>query len=83
MRKEDFESTNHLLLHCRFARALRELAFSCLGLSWVASKSIRNHGLAWEGFFAGKVKKKEEAMVVPHVIFLSIWREKSKSVRWR
>ena len=74
----DFESTDHLLLCWRFARALWELAFSCLSIAQVVSKSIRNHLLAWEVFFGGKVKKKE-AMVLHHVISWSIWREKSKS----
>jgi len=67
--QNDFESIDQLLLHYHFAGALCKLAFSCLGISWVTSKSIRSHLLAWEGISGRKVK---EAMVVPHVIFGSI-----------
>ena len=72
MCKRDAESTGHLLLHCQFARVFWNLALSCLGISWVASDSIRSHLLAWKGFFGRKVKKKEEAMVLSHVIFWCI-----------
>jgi len=51
-------------------------------MSWVAPDSIRNHVLAWEGSFGGKVKKKkeEEVMVLPLVIFWNIWRERNRKV---
>jgi len=38
--------------------------------------------LACEGFFGrkGKKKKKEEAMVLSHVIFWCVWRERKRRV---
>ena len=44
--KEDSESTSHLLLHCKVARVLWDLTISCVGVSWVAFNSIKNHLLA-------------------------------------
>jgi len=56
-----------------------DLAVSYLGLSWVASDSIKNHLLAWEGLFGRKVrKKKKAARVLTHVLFRSIWRERNR-----
>ena len=61
MSKGDSESTNHLQPHCQFG---------CLGILWVALDSIKNHLVAWEGFFGRKVKwKKTTDLVLPQVIF--------------
>jgi len=77
--KGDSETVDHLLLHCKVARVLWELAINCLGACWVASDSIRSHLLAWEGFFCRKVRKKNKAgWMLPHVIFWCIWRKRNR-----
>jgi len=58
MCKEDSESVSHLLVHCKIARVLWDLAFSSVGVSWVASDSIKNLLLAWEGFSGERLRRR-------------------------
>ena len=79
MCKVDVESVDHLLLQCKVAWTLWEIAISCLGICWVSPGNIRSHLLAWEGMFGRKARKKNKAgWMLPHVIFWCIWRERNR-----
>ena len=79
MCKGESESVDHLLLHCKVARALWELAINCLGICWAAPNFVSSHLLAWEGMFGKKVRKKHKAgWMFPQVIFWCIWRERNR-----
>ena len=51
---EEFESIDHILLHCDEARVLWWLVFSIFDIQWVISKLIRESLLRWHNSFVGR-----------------------------
>ena len=55
---EKEETINHLLLHCSKIRALWELLFTLVGVSWLLPSSVRETLLSWHGSFGAKSERK-------------------------
>ena len=47
MCKNDWESMDHLLIHCLFAFSLRSFVFSLFGISWVMPKQVVEFLACW------------------------------------
>ena len=54
MCKGESNSVDHLLVYCKVARALWELAMNRLGICWAAPNYVSSHLLAWEVCLAGR-----------------------------
>ena len=71
----DEESIDHLL-HCENIRALWEMLFTFVGVSWVFPSSVRETLLGWNGFFVGK-KRKTVWREGPPCIFWIVWKTRN------
>ena len=70
----------NLLHHCKFTRALWDLAISCLGKSWVASDSIKKPSFSLGGLLWKEGEEEEGSVGSTSCHFLEyLEREKSKS----
>ena len=58
MCKEEEETINHLLTHCKSAKMLWDLFLSIVGISWVFPQSVIHNLLAWQEAVVGKKRKK-------------------------
>ena len=58
MCKEEEETIDHLLIHCKSAKMLWDLFLSIVGISWVFPQSVFHTLLAWQGAVVGKKRKK-------------------------
>ena len=74
---ENEETIDHLLLHCSKARALWELLFTLVGVSWVLPSSVRETLLSWHGSFVSK-KRKKVWRAAPLHIFWTVWKTRNR-----
>ena len=67
---ENEETIDHLLLHCSKTRALWELLFTLVGVSWVLPSSVRETLLSCHGSFVGKKRKKVWRAAPLHIFWM-------------
>jgi hypothetical protein len=71
----DVESVDHLLLHCRVARALWDAFFSRFGLCWVMPSTVKDLYASW--WTGGRSRSAVVWKMVPLCIMWCIWRERN------
>ena len=79
MCKEEEETIDHLLIHCKLAKTLWNLFLSIVGISWVFPQSVLNNLLAWQGATVGK-KRKRIWLAAPLCLFWNIWGARNRLV---
>jgi hypothetical protein len=71
----DGESVDHLLLHCRVARALWDAFFSRFGLCWVMPSTVKDLYASW--WTGGRSRSAVVWKMVLLCIMWCIWRERN------
>ena len=79
MCKEDVETIDHILIHCKSVKMLWNLFFSIVGISWVFPHSVLHTLLAWQGAAVGK-KSKKIWITAPLCLFWTLWRARNRLV---
>ena len=76
---EEEETADHLLVHCRWASALWDLALSLMGVSWVQPSNVRDVVVAWKR----RMQKSwvlEVWNMVPLSIWWTTWKERNRRI---
>jgi hypothetical protein len=76
MCKVDWESVDHLFLHCALARELWTMVFSLFGMHWVMPRRIVDVLACWQGRL-GRHKNWVLWNAIPHCVLWCIWRERN------
>uniref|UniRef100_A0A2N9FZM9 Reverse transcriptase domain-containing protein n=1 Tax=Fagus sylvatica TaxID=28930 RepID=A0A2N9FZM9_FAGSY len=74
--KADGESVDHLLLHCAYAKELRDMIFVWFGISWVMPRRVLELFDCWQ-WSMGCHQKLVVWRVIPHCIMWCLWRERN------
>ncbi|XP_048493141.1 uncharacterized protein LOC104908756 [Beta vulgaris subsp. vulgaris] len=75
----ELETTNHLLLHCRFSWNLWSWWLNLWGLSWSFPETIKNAFLQWQIYGKGIFFKKIWHSIF-FIIIWSLWKERNSRI---
>jgi hypothetical protein len=73
--QEEWESVDHLLLHCEVACALWNAFFRRFGLSWVMPSSVADLFACW--WTGGRSQSAAVWKMVPSCLLWCLWRERN------
>ena len=73
MYKKNWESVDHLLLHCEVACALWNILFNCFGLSWVIPSQIVDLFACW--WTICSTRSAAVRKIVSSCLLCCFWRE--------
>ena len=77
--KEDEETIDHLLIHCKSAKLLWNIFLSIVEANWVFPCSVLHTLIAWQGVAVSK-KHKKIWMATPLCLFWTLWHARNRLV---
>jgi hypothetical protein len=70
------ETTNHVLLHCPYAKEVWDMVFGMFGVHWVMPRKTIDLLAYWQGSF-GQHQHFEIWKCIPHCLMWCLWRERN------